>query len=114
MSVTEYPTVLDHLSFQLWSRNATTPRIGIATPLIGVETVFPGFADDADVHRRVVHVVLDALAVHELQPDDVVLAVGLRFELKFRPQPVALPLRSNWSSSMSSQLIFRSAPATRT
>ena len=31
-----------------------------------------GVVDDADVDRRVVHVVLDAFAEHELKPDDVV------------------------------------------
>ena len=38
---------------------------------------------------------------------------ALRLVEKLRPQPVALPDRSNWSSSVSSQLIPRSWPAMR-
>ena len=44
---------------------------------------------DADVDRRVVHVVLDAFAEHELHPEHVVSLPALRFELTFKPQPVA-------------------------
>jgi hypothetical protein len=40
--------------------------------------------------------------------------VGLRLELKFRPQPVADPLSSNASFNMSSHAIRRTMPATRT
>ena len=47
--------------------------IGIGLPMIGV-TAFEKLFYDADVDRRVVHVVLDAFAEDELQPEDVVLA----------------------------------------
>ena len=46
------------------------PTIGMGLPRSGVT----GFAEvvlDADVDRRVVHVVLDAFAEDELQPQDV-------------------------------------------
>ena len=46
------------------------PTSGMGSPRIGVHRV-PEVVHDADVHRRVVHVVLDALAEHELQPDHV-------------------------------------------
>ena len=49
--------------------------IGSASPTIGV-TVFAEVVHDADVDRRVVHVVLDALAEHELQAQHVVLAAA--------------------------------------
>jgi hypothetical protein len=42
------------------------------------------------------HVVLNALAHGELQPDHVLLFVTeIKLELRFTPQPVASPVRSN-------------------
>ena len=64
---------------------------------------------DADVHRGVVHVVLDAFAEHILQAHDVLAEVEIGAQVE--ALPVASPDRSMPSSSMSSHLITRSAPA---
>ena len=72
------------------------PKIGSASPVTGV-TVLPPLRLQADVDRRVVEVVLDALAVGELQLAACPSRSTFRFELPVMPQPHVLPLRSNWS-----------------
>ncbi len=74
----------------------TMPSTGKATPLIGAlqdcEIVL-----DADIDRRVVHIVLNAVAIDSLEFPDVFLA-----ELQVRGQdqapPTGVPLRSSVGS----------------